>query len=228
MVNENITKMIDQPTSLAKLNSEIKMTLHTRIAQSLFNGSWKHGRMGLLQFAKVMTALWNAYSEDDPYAELYILKTYQNLMEAREKIKSFESVLNPMLSNLRGIEVTECLSTNPTVHPLTFATPFGFMGAYLIADADYVIRLILTLERLGISINNEEISIKGITKYIQDVFSTPRGWKRTQITRSDIKLNNEKAKLVKEQLGEVPLSILEKKIDFAFLPKKLKESINEG
>ena len=157
-----------------KLSAEVKLTLHTKVAQSLFNGSWKQGRMGLLQFAKVMNDLWNATSADDPYAEWYLLKTYQYLTEASEKIKSFENTLSPILNNLRGIKVNQCISTHPCIYPLTFSTPFGFMGAYLIADVDHLIRLILTIERLGIAFNQPEITIKDIIKLIQDVFSTPR------------------------------------------------------
>jgi integrating conjugative element protein (TIGR03761 family) len=226
MLKEPSLALTDQDRVTKKLSAEVKLTLQTKVAQSLFNGSWKHGRMGLLQFAKVMTALWNAASQDDPYAEWFLLKTYQNLISAREQLNAFEEILSPLLKNLRGIEVNQSITLNPIIYPLTFATPFGFMGAYLIADADHIIRLMLTVERLGIPLNRKDMTIKSVTHIIQEVFSTPRGWKRTEVTRQDLKLNNDKACFARSELGEVPESILEKQIEFSFLPKKSKEMTN--
>lgn len=216
-----------QIKTTSRLSADIHIVLHTRIAQSLFNGSWKLGKMGLLQFARVVSALWDAARKDDPYAEWYLLKTYQALFDARKQIKAMEEVLATYFNTIRGVEVNTVISSNPINHPLTFATPFGFMGAYLLADVDYVLRQLLTLERIGIPVDSESTSIKQVIKHIQAAFSEPRHWRRTGITRQDIEENNEKAKNVTEKFGKVPDSVLHKKIAFAFLPKKQKGSVHE-
>lgn len=222
--NETLVDQNEKPVS--PLNTDIQIVLHTRIVQSLFNGSWRHGKLGLIQFAKIVSSIWTAAKQDDPYAEWYLMKTYQALFSAREQVKKIEATLTEHFSTLRGIEVNAYMNTKPITHPLTFSTPFGFMGAYLIADVDFILRQYLTLERMGISLHNENISIKQIVQLVQDAFSVPRHWRRTGVTRQDISENNQKASRANEKLGDIPESILHKQITFAFLPKK-KELPNE-
>ena len=157
---------------------------------------------------------------EDPYAEWYLLKSYQALFDTREKLKVIETQLTSMLNSIRGIEIDSCISTKPVNYPLQFATPFGYMGAYLVADVDYVLRQRLMLERIGIPMPNENMAIKKMVSYVQDVFAIPRKWRHTRVTRKDIEKNNENAQRAKEQLGEVPEIVLKQKVSFAFLPKK--------
>jgi len=207
------------PETTPRLRADIRIVLHTHRAQGFFNGSWKHGKMGLLQFAKVMSILWQAVKQDDPYAEWYLLKTYQAIHEAREKLKVIEKLLESSLNQIRGIEVSTSLSTHPVAHQLQFATPFGYMGAYLITDFDFVLRQVLLLEKMGIMTSQEDTSIKSLIQIIQEVFSLPRQWKHTGVTRLDIMEKNQKSEDVKVLLGELPESVLSKKIEFAFLPR---------
>ena len=216
--NESLLDQHQSKEKKARLSTNITISLHTRIAQSLFNGSWRLGKMGLLQFSTVIVNLWNAAKNDDPYADWYLLKTYQSLFEARENLKLIETQLMPYLNNLRGITIGSCISTQPVQHPLQFSTPFGFMGAYLIADFDHVLRQHLMLERIGIPLK-ENITIKSLVEFVQEAFSVPRRWRQTGVTRQDIRENSIKATHAKEILGEVPISVLNKEIKFSFLPK---------
>jgi len=193
--------------------------LHTIRARALFNGSWKHGKMGLLQFAKVMSILWKAARQDDPYAEWYLLKVYQALHEAREKLKGMEKQLEPLLNQIRGIEVSTSLSAHPATYPLKFATPFAYMGAYLITEFDFVLRQVLTLEKIGIMAPQQDMSIKSMVQLIQTVFALSREWKQTGVKRQDIIDKTPAAEEARLRFGELPESVLNKKIDFAFLPK---------
>lgn len=209
------------------LNNEAKIVVHTEIVKSLFDGSWKRGRMGLLQFAKTISELWRAAKEDDPYAEWYLLKTYQALYDARSQLKAMEDAIAASLGNLRGIEIKPFESNAPETYPLTFSTPFAYMGAYLIADADFVLRQLLTLERVGVPLPSQDISFKNIVKHVQAAFAVPRDWEKTGIKRQDVKDSTEKAKSVEKKFGAVPVSVMEKKISFTFLPK-INGDINHG
>lgn len=60
--------------------------------------------MGLLQFAKTMTVLWHAANQDDPYAEWYLLKTYQCLTQAKATLKAIEAQLLPYFNEARGMD----------------------------------------------------------------------------------------------------------------------------
>ncbi|MEO8963797.1 MAG: PFL_4669 family integrating conjugative element protein [Gammaproteobacteria bacterium] len=212
--NQNVEKNKASPLNVAG-----EIVLHTRIAQSLFNGSWQEGRIGLLQFAKSMAVLWKEVRNDDPYAEWYLMKTYQALFDTRAWLNTLEKQVTPHFTNAHGIEINTCLSTCPMRYPLRFATPFGFMGAALIADADHMVRQMLTLERIGVSLNSDDISIKKIVQSVQDIFYIARQWQYTGITRQDILENNQKSQEVVKLLGVVPPAILNKEIEFAFLPK---------
>jgi integrating conjugative element protein (TIGR03761 family) len=202
------------------LNSDVQIILHTRISQSLFNGSWKIGKMGLLQYAKITTTLWNASKQDDPYADWYLLKSYQALFDAREKLKSVENEISSQMTKLRGIAVNDSVCSAPITCPLKFSTPFGFMAAYLIADVDFIIRQLLTAEKMGILAAKKIISIKEVSHLVQEVFAMPRKWRHTGVSRKDIIENNQLAQQAKELLGEVPAAVLNKEISFSFLPKQ--------
>ena len=198
-----------------------QITLYTRLAQSLFNCSWKHGKLGLVQFASIMTKISKAAREDDPYADWYLLKSYQALFDVREKIQSIELTLAQHLHNLRGVKVTLSSNSQCLHFPLQFSTPYGFMGAYLLADVDYVFRQIATLKRIGI-FYPEDITIKKIVHYLQNAFAIPRYWRHTGITRQDVITNTERYQKAKALMGEVPEAVLKNEIEFSLLLKKTK------
>jgi integrating conjugative element protein (TIGR03761 family) len=207
--------------SRLEVNGEI--TLHTRIAQSLFHYSWQPGKLGLLQFAKTMTTVWYAARQGDPYAEWYLLKTYDALFYAREKIKQAEQKLEQYFADSRGIKINLPVSNHPVCYPLRFSTPFGFMGAALLANMDYVFRQILTLERMGIAVGDRAYSVPSITGYMQKAFAVPRQWQRTGVTRQGIHEHSASYQKAKALLGELPEAVLKNEIDFLFFPGKKKD-----
>ncbi len=210
--------LMKKTSNITHLQMDSKILLHTRLAQSMFNYSWQHGKMGLLQFAKSTSNLWKAAHQDDPYADWILLKTYQALIDVREQLQELEKQFSEQLSTIRGIETTPALNAMPMSYPLQFSNYLGYMGATLLADADYVLRQILTLKRLGKK-QDDINSINQVVKYLQDVFSIPRQWRHTGVTRIDIKENTQKAQEAIILLGEIPDSIMQQKIDFNFLSK---------
>jgi integrating conjugative element protein (TIGR03761 family) len=208
----------EKATKKVFLVARFQLILHTKVAQVLFDGEWKSGRMGLLQFAKLMTTLWKSSKHDDPYAEWYLLKTYESLQNARDKLKHYEITLQQQLNNLRGFEVELMTNPTPLKHPLRFVTPFAFMAAMLIEQLDYVNRQLFTLHRMGL-LADENLMPAHLMREVQAVFRLPKEWKYTGITRKDILEGNQKAEQAKKLLGDVPLAILNKEIQFAFLPK---------
>jgi len=158
-----------------------ELLLYTRLAQSLFKGSWRHGKMGLLQFAHLMAVLSKATKENDLSSSEFISKTEQALLETREKLKSIEQRLTNQFSNLRNIQVNIASSDEPLRVHLKFSTPLVFMGAYLLSDADYIFRQITMFKRMGLSLP-DDITVNKIVTYLQEVFAMPRHWHQTSIT----------------------------------------------
>ncbi len=214
---ENAIK--DEISKMSRLKVDGEVLLHMRLTQSLFKGSWKHSAMGLVQFARMMTLLSRAVMQDDPYAEWYLLKTYQALFDAKQALKSMELKLNNYFESLRGITVTLITNDQALRFPLRFSTPFGFMGAYLLADVDYVLRQLATLKRIGLSLQ-QIVTAQALVIHVQRVFTAPRHWHPTGVTRQDVYDETETYKKAKELMGNVPDPVLKKEIEFAWMPKK--------
>ncbi len=203
--------------------------LHTRLAQNLYNGSWRFGKMGLLQFAKMTAVLWKAHTEDDPYAEWYLLKIYQALLEAKTIMNQHEAALEQQLNSKRGFKIQ--MFTNPTPMEVTvnITLPFIFLAAELLEAIDYVARQLFTLTRLGIMAHGD-LSSTVLYREAQKIFALAREWQYTGVNRADIHSNNPKAQRALRLIGKkVPAEVVNKEIKFAFLTKtQLKNEPVEG
>jgi hypothetical protein len=122
------------------------------------------------------------------------------------------------MSSLRGFKIDMMTNQNPLNYSLQFSTPFSFMAATLVENVDFLNRQIFTLYRMGV-IPKENLIQKDLIRQIQNVFSLPRKWRYTGVTRRDILEKNQKAKLAEELLGEIPNAVLNQEIKFTFLPK---------
>jgi hypothetical protein len=102
-----------------------------------------------------------------------------------------------------------------------FTSPFGFMGALLIEQVDYLTRQIFTLGRLGIIVQ-DDISASKLMLDVRKAFSIPFRWRHTGVTRQDMLENNQTAELAAQKLTELPKSVvnalLTKTIKFSFNP----------
>src|SRR5262249_50929173 len=164
---------------------QIYLTLHTKGAYSLFNGSWEYHRMGLLQFARLMHKLCLAARQDDPYAEMFLLKTYDNILAMKQRIKSIETHCEQALKAIKGFEIT--VFSNPKVHkmPLNFRTSFAYLGANLLTDLDYTLRQAHTLKQVGILLPKDKLPTFLIPE-MHRLFASSRKWHYSGITRKDI------------------------------------------
>lgn len=205
------------------LTAESKLILHTYMAKSLFEGTWGYEHFGLVQFAKATRSLWEASRDGDPYAEWYLLKIYDAIEKAKLSLKQQEKNIENQLQELRGFKIDLLKNPVPFELPLRFATPFAFMGAVLLEYFDYLNRQLYTLKRIGILPKDELIPAQ-LMGELKSIFILASEWKYTRVTRKDIREDNQLAKKAKELLGEVPASILNKEIKFAFLPKARKEN----
>jgi integrating conjugative element protein (TIGR03761 family) len=203
------------------LTHEISLVLHNPIAQSLINGSWGYRRMGLLQFAKMMQSLWQAAKDDDPYAEWYLMRTYELITSLKEEIKKTELICQQKFAQLRGLEVQVVGNVNPIKFPLKFSTPFAYMAAYLIADLDYIFRQTNILKRLSILLDEDQKPAHFVQK-MHLLFSHARQWKYTGVTRKDIRENNQLAQKASGLMGKILTTILNSEFDFLFLPRPQK------
>jgi integrating conjugative element protein (TIGR03761 family) len=195
----------------------VHIVLHTHFAKSLFMGSDKPGKYGLIQFASFISPICVAEMADDPYAALFLLKTYKAINEARKKIKVIEENCQAQLDGLRGFEILLFSKNFPMKFPLRFSNKFSYAASPLITDIDYVTRLRLTLNRIGM-MTPEDASSRALYSIAKEVFKVPTEWKLLNIKREDIAQNNEKAQKARELWGEIPIEVFDKMIKLSFLP----------
>lgn len=212
---ENTKRIRTQKHSPFYLDGAIDLTLHTRLAQSLLNGSWTHGHLGLWQFALKVRDLWKGHRTDDPYADWYFMKIDEKIHTIREEIQRVEQYCVKRLSQLRGFNIKIFENPHPMQLALKFVIPFSYMGASLLPELDYVSRQAYTLRHIGQLLEPEQLPLK-IVSSIRQLFSIPTGWK-IQVTRQDIRENNAIAQEAKEKMGAIPSAILNKEIKFLFL-----------
>jgi len=217
----NIEKMTDsfknKETIKTRLVAEDDLLiLHTDVAQVLFNGQWKAGRLGLVQFAGIVLKIWEAHYADDPYADKCLLKISDEIKSIKEKFENYERLLMRQIDNLRGFEINIYYHPNAQKYKLRFATPYPYMASVLVEKVDYLNRLIYTLKRIGI-VPDGNLKVVDLMKDVQGVYKISLEWKYTGITRKDIIEKNQLALQVEKQLGVIPPAILDKEVESIFL-----------
>lgn len=207
-------------------NPKADLFLHTVTAQSYFDKSWMPGKIGLKQFATITKTIYQAYKNDDPYAHWVLLKTYQKLYKAIEHCKLVSQQLDEYFKSLRGVKPRLDKNDAQWARPLSFTVFCPYLGAELLAHVDYVLMQLNAIRQFGILQKGEPVTKKTMIDLLQQVFSFPCKWRHSGITRQDVRDNNQKALHAKELLqelrlecGELPEEVLDKKIEFSFLPK---------
>ncbi|MEO8963990.1 MAG: AcaB family transcriptional regulator [Gammaproteobacteria bacterium] len=194
------------------------ITLHTDIAHRFFKAGWSKGNIGLVQFCIMIAKIYVGCRMDDPYADWYLMKTFKVLTEAIDQINGLEQELASYFNKTRGIKLRYLENNKAWNDELYISTEFCHLGAELLTNTDHVLRQLITLQRSGIT--QSTIGIKFPLQIMQDAFATPLPWKKTDITRNDVRSNNQKAQDTKVLYeGELPIAILDKEIEFSFLPR---------
>lgn len=218
MTTIDITPLVEETDKqIVLLDAEHELTLHMNVARVFLNKNWRINCTGLIQFATFMTILWKAHFADDPYADWYLLKTYDALAKTQDNFVRYESILQQQLDDFRGLKISLYSHPMPLKKTLRFATSFSLMATILIEKFDYIARQLYTLKRIGV-IPKEKITMSDLMREIQVAFKVARKWKHTGVTRKDLQDNNQNALRARSLLGEVPSDILNKEVEFTFLP----------
>lgn len=201
------------------LHSTSKLTLMTAQAQRLAYGrQMKSGEkaatapiVGLFNFASLLRMIWLGARQDDPYADLWLIRIHQALQDGGQELLHMHSMLDDLLKKIpEGIKVSLAETQSPMEVPLRFATPYAFTGAYFLCGYDKYIRKALTARHVGIlswSGANSEQNRAG--KLVRRTFLAATGYRFTGVTRTDIANNTTRAIFAARQMGMVPKGILE-------------------
>lgn len=209
----------------SRLAPEVTLKLHTSAAQQLFISD-KHSSnkytSNLLQFGGRMTDIWLAAKKDDPYADWFLLKAYDQIVKLRaqltEVVKAYQAKLDQ--ANAAGrLDFQLFAAEEPTTQPLHFSTQYGFLAASLVADYDVLMRIILTARHLGVLLDKPYSVIQQQWKQqIIGLFRLPFQWKPFAINRKDMENQTEQAKLAQAKMGELPEVVLKATLRAPFAP----------
>lgn len=214
------------------LRSEITITLQTRAASKLWYGrresnqNNKAALLGAVKFAALVRNITEAAAIDDPYADWWLLRLQTGLLEARDRLTKYSDTIEKFVAAQipEGLSVGEALSINAEQISLRFATPFGFMAAYLIADFDKVARKVLLGRHIALldTAMSERMLFEG-SKIVRFAISQVHGYRFTGVTRADIAANSPNAQRAFESMGKCPDDVLsgEKRSDYAPINFKL-------
>ena len=165
-----------------KLKNEVQLQLNTMDSQLLFSGNEPNFPIGLLRFAHQMAEVWIAAENDDPYADLYLLRVYDRIMKAYQEIAAAitdyeQQLLTSATSN--NLTIKPFISEKPLIKTLWFRTQYGYLGANLIANFDRLMRIVLTAYRVGIILNKPyEVIRDEWASRIKEIFELPFKWQK--------------------------------------------------
>jgi integrating conjugative element protein (TIGR03761 family) len=195
------------------LQGTATLVIQTRQAQRLLRGRPGRRRQagipGLYPFSARMRTIWMAARQNDPDANGYLVQISKRIEETRLELGHLRQPLEERLHNVTGIEVEIARSTSPVHVPLHFATPYGYMGAYVISDFDQLVCAILTVRHVGLLVpDTGDQQIQRGAKLIRRVLTIPFGWRSLAVTRDDVRRNRQRAREAGEKMGDLPEDIL--------------------
>jgi integrating conjugative element protein (TIGR03761 family) len=216
-----------KPTSLLRqpgaLRSQTSMEIQTRQAQRLVYGRRADGGkpaiFGLLRFGTMLRPIWEGAATDDPWADWCLVQIERDLLEAREALEALMAQIQKRLNSLPAMDVAVAQSVEPVKVDLTFTSPYAFMGAYLLADYDVLVRAVLTGRHVGLfDRDTAERTLREGGRIVRRAFNTAQGYKYLGVCREDVRQGTQKAGRAAEMLGSLPQAVVDGTLRAAHAP----------
>jgi len=216
-----------KPTSLLRqpgaLRSQTSMEIQTRQAQRLVYGRRADGGkpaiFGLLRFGTMLRPIWEGAATDDPWADWCLVQIEHDLLEAREALEALMAQTQKQLNSLPAMDVAVAQSVEPVKVDLTFTSPYAFMGAYLLADYDALVRAVLTGRHVGLfDRDTAERTLREGGRIVRRAFNTAQGYKYLGVSREDVRQATQKAARASEMLGSLPQEVIDGSLRAAHAP----------
>ena len=216
-----------KPTSLLRqpgaLRSQTSMEIQTRQAQRLVYGRRADGGkpaiFGLLRFGTMLRPIWEGAATDDPWADWCLVQIEHDLLEAREALEALMAQTQKQLNSLPAMDVAVAQSVEPVKVDLTFTSPYAFMGAYLLADYDVLVRSVLTGRHVGLfDRDTAERTLREGGRIVRRAFNTAQGYKYLGVCREDVRQGTQKAARAAEMLGSLPQAVIDGTLRAAHAP----------
>lgn len=198
-------------TSSTWLDVEGELTLHTTNAQNFFRGRIKDS-CSMAQFNRQVLAIQHAINHDDPFAEWVLLRVYDAIVQAHRKLHKIEVTLRQLLVPEEGMVFKLARHKQPKRYPVWFSMPYTRAVLYLFISYDRIVRSHLTLNNSGIKLTDTtKATLHAAGELLRHVLIKPQEWKKTNVTRDDVRNNTplaQEACLQYAALGVLPERVL--------------------
>lgn len=171
----NLT-VVNQSKIKERLTADTGLSIHTKRAQSLCQGSWEYDQMGIFQFASLMHTIYQVKISGDSNADLYLTKVSNNLIKIKNEIEIVSTDYDKKVAEWRGLEIKVFGSRDPLKLVLHFSSPLGYMAAAIVWDLDYLLRQVYTFRKLGIMAESSKDANNLFWKF-KNQLNTCRRWK---------------------------------------------------
>ena len=170
----------------------------------------------------MLKSIWQASSNDDPYADWWLIKIERALESATEELGKQITTFNKLLSVEQNLKHEVSHSIEPIELELRFSIPYAFQGAKLLMIHDELVRTLLTANHVGVSDNRIiRKALHESGRKVRGTFQNVTGFRFTGLTREEIKSGNAKAIKAMTEMGAVPEQIMDKSLRPSFLPEGL-------
>ncbi len=188
---------------------EADIVLKTRIARYYFYRGGLPNGTGVIYFTKLVRSIWQAAAKDDPYADLFLLRIYDALVSIRRDIQQQITHYNQLIDQKTRLKWKPAECANPSQIHLYFKLAYGYRAAEIIAEFDHYVNLIVSAKRYGILLEapvHELIEPMG--EKIRHALDLPKQWQEINVTRDDIRQQNELAQQAQTLMGALNPQIL--------------------
>ncbi|MEC5406562.1 TIGR03761 family integrating conjugative element protein [Paraburkholderia sp. MPAMCS5] len=150
-----------------------RMRLHTRDAMRLFlgrsiaPGEPGHPMAGGRRVAASLRALWALSGNDNPYADWKLIEIANRIGGIRRANELEQQHTRQLLDAARekGLEYSVLQSREPAQVSLEFGSPYGYMIVMLLAELDYLVRLVRSAVLRDLMSSTEGFRRIGSTKH---------------------------------------------------------------
>ena len=191
------------------LRGSATLVLQSRQAQRLVKGraysAEKSAIIGLLGFANLVRALWHGARADDPYADWWLLRIHEAMLQTERELVTLEQGISSRFEMLGAIDVSAPVSTKPARSALNFSNPYAFRAARLISVFDALACKALSARHVGLIGRDEsEKTLYQGGRWIRRALQSPVGYRLLGVTRDDVVQNTAKAIQAGEAMGVIP------------------------
>lgn len=190
------------------LISDIRITLHTRVAARL----WQAHPTGMLLCLALLRRLLRAEEADDPWAAHWLKQLRIRLNLIAHLLKQKNLRLDRAFASLLGaIHTTQVSNPSPPefILPLALFSPPGSRLLQQLIDYDLLVRRTLLAWHLGLITQAEKRDfIATIPRLMLQVFSFVNRFRTTGVTRADVRANSPLAQTMAHKLGNLPKKML--------------------